>query len=818
MDAEPQIKALVETLAPRTAHQYKLYQSKYIEWCRSHGLVRSPPASGPYADVIVTASLVHWFVLAHYVCAADAQFSASALRKLVSALKFLHRLCRVYDPAYPYRLDGDYLEAVVRLHIAATAENPPVSPLRTVSVNMWNPHTSALSEKYFRGGVEKLRFLVDFHLQQFWRLRFQDRSRLKLGDLRTADGMLLYQSATAHDDTLHTRRFAALPQREPWACPLVSLAAYLYLRFYGAHKSYKGDGFPNLLDNDDWSHLPLIRGKSHDKYPREETMSNYYSDVFRYCHLPYKRREYFQLRSTESVQFPATTPDEDQQLQQLGQGAQQRFFPEQIPLDFLRAMNHYPIYETANATLVPAPRTMPQVVLVQVFAEIQEYSRQWDKLDANAQEFLSVMTLLRDSLVAAMPFIYHAFPEHDLFRDPMYQTPEVQSYFQEVIESCRSNGQLAKYEPQTFGLLGAEPDIAPPSQPNPALAIDLVTHSDTDSASLVSYLRDQTFQFVQFQTATNFHLLISLLTQVFERLETKKSNRELIIHQLGSLEQTLKDRIAKTTPQDVKQEESESNTLRQTVTQSTPSALEYQQPSDRGTPDDVSEIDSNDEDDENIRELQVLVSQLLDTKMKDMFEAQTTKMTAHIQSIVQEQIRKQVREEVRTQLAYLLNGHSPTPSPAPQSIPQKREREDDRPPPPPPPPPSPPPPPRPLSPLGSPTPDPGHFTISPELQSIEDVILEWFTPNSQLNGECIHSMNQKHGKKWRLKDSTTKDLYRQRKTIVEFYISLVNERNLGRYEAVALCERLRGERNLEEFSSWLRNWKKTHNQSYNDLH
>ena len=54
----PQIQALVDTLAPRTAHQYKLYHSKYIQWCRDNNLLRPTNAQHPTNCLLYTSRCV----------------------------------------------------------------------------------------------------------------------------------------------------------------------------------------------------------------------------------------------------------------------------------------------------------------------------------------------------------------------------------------------------------------------------------------------------------------------------------------------------------------------------------------------------------------------------------------------------------------------------------------------------------------------------------------------------------------------------------------------------------------------------------------
>ncbi|SCU83174.1 LAFA_0D02146g1_1 [Lachancea sp. 'fantastica'] len=814
MDPELQIKALVDTLAPRTAHQYKLYHTKFLQWCRDNQLVRTPVADHPYNDVIVTATLVHWFVLSKFVCARDSQLTVSVLRKMISAFKFLHRVCKAYEPEYPYELDHEYLEDVAKLHISACAERPAISPLEIVSTNMWSPNGKRFSEKFFKGGIERLRFLADFLLQQYWHLNFAERSHLTLGDLFAAhNSQILLTDRGVDKAPSFSQKLALLPQDIPWKCPLTTLAAYFFLRFYGVPKSYRGDGFPDLLEGEDWRFLPLIRGKFIDKYPREETMANYYADVFRTCHLPYKRREYFYNKMADNCQYPRARLDELKELEELGKGKQSIYFPQDIGIDFLRHMNGLPVYKPAAPLRERSTLDLPQSLLVQVFPEIESYKRSLDKLSDDAKKFLNLLELLRDRLVAALPLINHFYPEHDLLRDSVFQNAEFQTYCKQKIEELRAKEELQKFESEvldgtssgqaslpmeTTELTSSRPSMVPIPQ-------------DSDTESLHTFLRDQTFRMVQYQTVTNFHLLLQSLSRVFEKLETKKSTREYILYQLGSLEQSLQERITRSAPDDVKKEaDSSADTLAPSRPEELPNKASTQQTgydSDAEDDDDykeeVSEQPYEDEDvNSNLQsELQALVAQVMDVKFKEEVEKHTIETEARVRQL----IATQVKEEVRKQLAQFMNKESRSPTPQlleeskeeTSSISQKRLRDESEPP------------------LEQ-SPE-LQFTLSPHLDSIEDIVLEWFTPNPEMGNECVHTMNRNFGKTWRTSSTRTSDFYRQRKLIVEFYICLVNQRKMDRYKAVAVCENLRGSESLEAFSNKLRQWKKQHGNKFDGL-
>lgn len=863
---EQQVRELVDSLTPRTAHQYRLYHSKYVNWINTRIVAENtaPSPQNPYCGIPITAQLIHLFALSEYIRqphAAGEPFKISALKKIFSSLKFLYKLCRVYDPHYAYSLDDKYLENVVRLHSCLDTDgrnpDPPQlpQPLHKISVNLWNPHTASLNDKFFKTGLEKLRFLVDFHFQHYGRLSFGERSTVSLGSLSTdrTTNALVYTFKTLSSVTEYVpdaqphvtsyKPIALIPEENVFLCPLVSLAAYFYLRFYGVPKGYKGDGFPDLAsakqhggdssaggdrdeddgddeeeedDDDDekdnhlvsnlasWQSLPVLRGKSMTKYPREETLSNYYSTAFRYCHVAYKKREYFQKPNKLPI-FPDWTSDDWSDWCKVVKTFKKphqwvaELFPSNIGLDFVLALNNRSPYKDGT-DLHNDGIEISSSLLVQVFPEIEEYKRKLKSgqltLSTNAQNFLSAMESLRNILVRSLPILYKFFPTHDIFQNSIFQRTDFQSYFLEVDQIFTANNAWSKYE-SMLNLLVENPlaDSQASFQPQPR---DL-------SQDVLQDLRDQNFKFVQYQTISNFQLLISSLTKVFEKLETKKSTREYIIHQLNLLEDTLRERIDKSKPSDsqVKLESPKPTTEK--------NGTKYKE----SDSDEASSTDDEgpDNDDDMQQELQFMVTELVNTKVRAALQAQTDSIFERVKEYVSETVNSKIKDEVRKQLNALLNETSRSP---PSSKHERKSdhdyevQEDGEPPG------------KKLKGTPVSTSSPGSvddtkFTLIPDLDSVEAIILEWFTPNPDMNGECVHSMNKKFGKQWRSRTPELEVLYKQRKLVVEFYIYLVNTRGVDRYKAVSLCEHLKKSQPVSEFSTMLRNWKRNHNNSFEGL-
>lgn len=108
------------------------------------------------------------------------------------------------------------------------------------------------------------------------------------------------------------------------------------------------------------------------------------------------------------------------------------------------------------------------------------------------------------------------------------------------------------------------------------------------------------------------------------------------------------------------------------------------------------------------------------------------------------------------------------------------------------------------------------FMLDSSIDTIEGIILEWFTPTPKYGNQCVHSMNKSGNKSWRANCET---LYKERKAIVEFYIHLVNHENLDRYKAVDICEKIRdqNEGSFSRLAKFLKKWRHEHHNSFDGL-
>ncbi|CDH12471.1 uncharacterized protein ZBAI_04257 [Zygosaccharomyces bailii ISA1307] len=248
-----QVRSLVDSLSPRTAHQYRSYCKRYVGWLVERGLLESEPDElVHYHSLPLNNALVHW----HLIETAQA---LPSLRKAISSLKFLSKLCAVNGGAGSFSetaragegggaqtaLDGKCLEQLIKLHELSAGHDSErgecgergegsalgelATTLAKVSGHVWSTH-SPLPEKYFRNGLERLRFLVDFQWRAYSRLSYEQRGQLRLASLHVTEKGVTFDIVTKSTSlilegggggAMH-QPIALLPQRNPLGCPLVA--------------------------------------------------------------------------------------------------------------------------------------------------------------------------------------------------------------------------------------------------------------------------------------------------------------------------------------------------------------------------------------------------------------------------------------------------------------------------------------------------------------------------------------------------------------------------------------------------------------------
>lgn len=729
--SQESINQLINSLTPKTAHQYKVFHNKYITWAKKLNLVKDDLPL--YTDLPINSQLIHWFILSNYL----PDFSLITFKKIISSLKFLFKLCATFNEDYKFQLDNKYLDNLVQLYEINPSGSKQFSLVfNKISINLWNPETPRMNEKFFKNDIDKLKLLLDFQLHNYTNTSFVQRRSIVLGNWvkDETNEMLVY-----HENGL---KIALIPQKNPFQCILFTISIYFYLRFYGVKKIYRGDGFPDLENDKNWCQLPVIRGKSVNKFPREETIGNYYHSIFRYSQLAYKKKDYFQTSSNE-MSFPEFI-EEDWKLLE---GIQTRF-PSQIGLDFVIGLNHGNIFESSLDSLP----LMDSSLESKLFPEVNKYKNMVHHLSAKANNFIKMIELLRRVMLNNLPILFKWFPNHEIFKDDLFQNPEFITYL-----NANQTSLLKQYDLSIQNMinllvepLGHQSIISQPT-------------NESNDFDLLEKLRQEAFHLVQSQTLSNFNILTQLLFRIFDKLETKKSTKEFIMTQLSSVNDTLKKQLTEQNDLDVYNISPPRKKRR--------SLINYNEQTN------ISENDTNNnESDDDTEELKTLVQQLV---QKEISRSITSKiddailnMKDRLVDMIKHEVLKQIKdvkynknELISTVDDLKLNG---------TDVPMFQMRED--------------------------------------INTIEDIILEWFTPNEQYDNECVHSMNQKYGKKWRVNNP----FYKERKLVIEFYIHLVNDRRINRYEAVKLCEKLKGDNSISKFSQMLKQHKSI-NHTYHNL-
>ena len=854
-----QLTQLSESIPPRTLHQYKSFNTQYIQWCKQHKLI---PAELQYATLPLSPILIHWFLLDTVITKTSSVRIITLLQSYIASFNFLEKVCKIHGNEQPPI--NTYLEKVLDTHkyFQQQDDTPTFPAISVISFNTWSPNTSHLKKTHFKTSLEKFRFLVDFHLASYQKLTHSERSQIKLRSLKVQDMnklRILYQNGDSQP--VHI-----LPQSSPFLCPFTSLATYLFFRFYGATSSSKGDGFPSLFNDSIAQSLSLVKGRLATEYPKDTTMNLAYTSMFKYCNLPYKRRQYFdqmwgkdalqirfmdcdeQFFSTFNEKFPdATTTPNDVA------------FVDNVPYDFGTILNlHSPYHDydsfsvsdffSSRGQLKP-----PESILFQFFPEIEFYKQKknYSKISQEAKDILRLIETVRLVFVANLPIIHDMFPEHTLFQNEVFDNSDVKAYLNDTVFKTNTSSILPfkKFENLTNEQLLKQLIEVPASIPPPTPAI---------SDDMFDQFRNQNFQFVQFQTLSNFKTLIAFLSKIFDSIAVKKSSKEIINKQLLLLNDAILERINNSTPKDIKdyflkrellnhkktiQYEEESDNPPSNEPSLIIPSQRLQEISDESSEESASSEESGDESDVSMQdELRAMVDEFVTTKVDQVVTNQLhnfeSKLDYMVEALVDEKIERKLasinfekyipkRKRPELDLSYSSDASPPPPKLARTNVPYRKIIEDSRftvrnetspsfkehqstpklas---------------RKSSSISQSTPRLAHekptFTMNPAIDDIDDIIFEWFTPNQEMDNECVHSMNKKHDKSWR---SGFEALYKQRKQIVELYVYMINTLKLDRYKAIEICKELQAANNftIKDFSKHLKSWKKAHGGSFEGI-
>ena len=438
-------------------------------------------------DLPLSPQLVHWFLLEKVILDSSVIGQKLALLKqYVESFKFLRKIRTLYrkygeeeeeegagkdkenNPVGTDLKEEDtlferYLSRVINVHTSwqtfldtyseTKLGNPILPNYFIVSINVWNSNIKKLS---MRTSYERFRFLADFHIATYTKLTFQQRSKMKLNNLLVNDPDLLIINYEYFDESSDSYQLAnLLPQDCPFLCPFTTLAAYLFLRFYGVPNRTSGDGFPDLLDKKSADSLPLVKGRQATEYLSDGSLHMAYMKMFKYCNVPYKRRTYFEYpkphydctlectrRDIEDffTKFRQLYPNADVTPVESG------LFDDKVPMDFERILNYrdpYSVDDHAGITGVDEyfnrrrQNRPPESVLVHFFPEIEFYRKQvnFERLTPSAKNVLNLLQMLRLVFVGNLPTIYKVFPDHPLFKYRLFSNSDVKSYLKGSLAS-----------------------------------------------------------------------------------------------------------------------------------------------------------------------------------------------------------------------------------------------------------------------------------------------------------------------------------------------------------------------------------------------
>ncbi|CDO94265.1 unnamed protein product [Kluyveromyces dobzhanskii CBS 2104] len=739
------LESLLKELPTRTAHLYRSIWHRYTQW-----LETIPEVDTSDVKLTLSQKWVIKYIISHGDLANDPLPTCDAMIWFARALgledsevlelqQWLHGLVKLLE--FDYSNVNGFLEKI--------------------SINLWNPNTDSLQSKHFKTCQDKLKLLLDFQWKFSTNISFEDRTTVSLRDLRC-----VMDSENGKCGLAHPRNpsFVLIPNfQSPFTCPVFTMAVYYYLRFHGVKKYYKGDGYQIIFSQ--FEHVPIIRGKSLDQYPRELTLGNWYPTIFKYCQLPYTKKNWFQV-NPGWPQFPNSTD------RQSVDSALEGHLAESDSLNTIGVPDFY--IERLNRTkFEPCPQVQIRLFPTDLPSDVQP-----------------IFDLLNSVLVFNLPLLYRVFPTHDIFLDPSLKTPQNLGFITGTLpldiklqehllaQIIDKNGAVAELVPGMIKTDHNEYAVAPLG----------TTFEAGESQVAFEEVRSELGKLIRLQTSTAFSQLITVLLEIFQRLDFKRSNKQFVLELLQSCRTDVKHGIMNANsvvPDSAAQNSADENSDDEGVNHrgkkgpydaiaynsDEDSESEYEPSMKRSKPNYVEEPLS---EDENMEELAQMVNQLITRKFNENLEQQTDRIISSIQPTLREMVRAEVAEALNT----CVRDATPISSANKKSCDENYQNS---------------------SPLEY------SFEMSEDCSNIQSIILEWFTPNP----ECVHSMNKKYGNKWRLSDPNRK-LYKQRKPIVQYYIHLINTEKLDKFDAFNKLESiLERYQSIEDLSSFLDSSKKT---------
>ena len=726
------LDSLLKELPTRTAHLYRSIWHKYTEWLKT-----MPDLTGADLKLFLSQKYIVKYIASHDDIAKDPLPTCDAMIWFSRALDIENNDVLVLQQrlyGLVKLLEFDYSNVI--------------AILQKISINLWNPSTDSLQSKHFKTCQDKLKLLLDFQWKFNTNVSFEDRTTVSLKDLQCILDDENGKCGLAHSSKPN---FVLVPNfQSPFTCPIFTMAVYYYLRFHGVKKYYKGDGYQILSQLE---HIPIIRGKSLDQYPRELTLGNWYPTIFKYCQLPYTKKHWFQVNQ-EWPQFPDFS-DSSENTSTLAESDSENTIG--IPDFYIEKMN--------RTKLQPCPQVHVHLFPTDLPPDIQ-----------------AVFDLLNSVLVTSLPLLYRVFPTHDIFLDPSLKTPQNIAFLTGTLPLDIESQEhlLAQLIDKTGTVSELVPNPVKIDQNEHTLTPIGTSLSQTD-IPMLDQLKTELQKLIQLQTSTGFSQLITVLLEIFQRLDFKKSNKQFVIDLLQSCRKDMRNKLmdpcslSTNFADELSDDENEKGNKTGAI---------YDPETDNGNEESVSDYEPSFKkskpnyteeplsDDENMEEVAQLVNQLITRKFNENLEQQTDRIISSIQPTLRDMVRTEVADALNLSLREASR----------DSVNKKNSDENFQ--------------------NYSLTED--HFEMNPDCSDIKSIILEWFTPNR----ECVHSMNKKYGNKWRLTEPNL-SLYRIRKPIVQYYIHLINVENLNKFDALNKLEAvLEKHHSVPLLSSFLENAKK----------
>lgn len=484
---EDLLNALYKTTSSRTLKLYKNCILQYVSWFKNKNSINSSITDHIGEDDLdlkddllfyklpLNEHYIHFFILDNMFNSTNSNIDSmgkyiNIMEDIVNCLLFADKLRDIYSDnqmdTKSVAIDKNYFINLLNLHRKFNNWDP--APLYKISINIWNNNSfknlnstnnstngDSISNSVFKTSLDKFKFLLDFHLTNFGKLSFDERSNLKLTSFKVINNIIYCDTNNNKRDSKNEnltsvhKPMAFLPQDCPFLCPYTSMAVYFILRFYGIKGVYRGDGFPDLYDTENFTNTILITGRKYNEYLTDACLRNYYSNIFKYCNFSYRKRNYFDWNNDS---FPVWR--DETLFAKIKENLTNEL--DILPIDYINILNwQRPINKKLdqlnhNFDIASIDNNInnnlgykikpPSLLVEKLFPDIELYKKNWNALSVEAQDFITVMERLRYQLIINLPIIYKIFPNHDIFKIEMFRDSDWQLFLNDF--PILDNGKL----------------------------------------------------------------------------------------------------------------------------------------------------------------------------------------------------------------------------------------------------------------------------------------------------------------------------------------------------------------------------------------